>query len=140
MIRKTLPGDMDRLMEIWLEANLDAHHFLPTDYWHSHWEEVRTVYFPQAETYVWEENGRLEGFLSLMEGSYIGGLFVSKESRGRGIGGVLLEHAKGLSSSLSLDVYAENRGAVRFYERHGFTAQSQEISQGHPELRMTWNA
>ena len=35
MIRLARQDDLDALMEIWLEANLQAHDFLPAAYWQS---------------------------------------------------------------------------------------------------------
>ena len=46
--------------------------------------------------------------------------FVEKASRSRGIGRLLLEAAKSGRQELTLHAYAENTGAVRFYEREGF--------------------
>lgn len=41
MIRALRPEDLDQVMQIWLDANLEAHCFLPESYWCDHMEEVR---------------------------------------------------------------------------------------------------
>ena len=74
---------------------------------------------PQADILIYEEEGTVLGFLGLQD-SYIAGLFVEKASRSRGIGRLLLEAAKSGRQELTLHAYAENTGAVRFYEREGF--------------------
>jgi ribosomal protein S18 acetylase RimI-like enzyme len=58
---------------------------------------------------------------------YINTLAIYPGDRNHGLGAVLLEAAerkarKAHCSSLLLEVAAENEGALRFYERHGFFA------------------
>ena len=36
MIREARTGDVDRLMEIWLASNLEAHAFIDAQYWRRH--------------------------------------------------------------------------------------------------------
>jgi ribosomal protein S18 acetylase RimI-like enzyme len=55
------------------------------------------------------------------------GMMVRSEARGAGIGALLLEACIGEArhaglEMLTLTVTAENAGAVRLYERHGFVA------------------
>ena len=88
MIRLAEQQDLDRIMEIWLEGNLQAHDFVDPDYWTGCLQEVREA-IAQADVWVWDENGRVEAFAGLME-HYLAGLFVSGTQRGKGIGGLLL--------------------------------------------------
>ncbi len=65
---------------------------------------------------------------------YINNIAVSPDARGRGIGERLLSHVidrsrKAGYSAVELDVTTVNEGAIRFYERHGFTKQSESGSQ-----------
>ena len=53
MIRKFENLDLDAVMQIWLQANLDAHAFIPASFWEAHFETVRDM-LPQAELYVHE--------------------------------------------------------------------------------------
>ena len=53
MIRKFENLDLDAVMQIWLQANLDAHAFIPASFWEAHFEMVRDL-LPQAELYVHE--------------------------------------------------------------------------------------
>ncbi len=122
MIRKGLPGDIDRLMTIWLAGNLDAHPFVERNFWLSHYEEVKAA-LPEAELFVWEEDGEICGFAGLT-GNYLAGIFVASPFRGRGIGRGLLEKVKDCRPAFTLSVYRENRRAVAFYLREGLTVLS----------------
>lgn len=136
MIRLAEQQDLDRIMEIWLEGNLQAHDFVDPAYWTGCLQEVREA-IAQADVWVWDENGRVEAFAGMVE-HYLAGLFVSGAQRGKGIGGLLLEHIKEQRFPLTLHVYSRNAGAVQFYERHGFGIVSEYIDPetGQPEREM----
>ena len=136
MIRLAEQQDLDRIMEIWLEGNLQAHDFVGPDYWTGCLQEVREA-IAQADVWVWDENGRVEAFAGMVE-HYLAGLFVSGAQRGKGIGGLLLEHIKEQRFPLTLHVYSRNAGAVQFYERHGFGTVSEyiDLETGQPEREM----
>ena len=38
MIRKFETQDLGTVMQIWLQANLDAHAFIPASFWEAHFE------------------------------------------------------------------------------------------------------
>ena len=132
MIRLAEQQDLDRIMEIWLEGNLQAHDFVDPDYWTGCFQEVREA-IAQADVWVWDDSGRVEAFAGMVE-HYLAGLFVSGTQRGKGIGGLLLEHIKEQRFPLTLHVYSRNAGAVQFYERHGFGTVSEYID---PETGQT---
>ena len=136
MIRLAERQDLDRIMEIWLEGNLQAHDFVDPAYWTGCFQEVREA-IAQADVWVWDENSRVEAFAGMVE-HYLAGLFVSGAQRGKGIGGLLLEHIKEQRFPLTLHVYSRNAGAVQFYERHGFGIVSEYIDPetGQPEREM----
>ena len=136
MIRLAERQDLDRIMEIWLEGNLQAHDFVDPAYWTGCLQEVREA-IAQADVWVWDENDRVEAFAGMVE-HYLAGLFVSGAQRGKGIGGLLLEHIKEQRFPLTLHVYSRNAGAVQFYERHGFGIVSEYIDPetGQPEREM----
>ena len=136
MFRLAERQDLDRIMEIWLEGNLQAHDFVDPAYWTGCFQEVREA-IAQADVWVWDENGRVEAFAGMVE-HYLAGLFVSGTQRGKGIGGLLLEHIKEQRFPLTLHVYSRNAGAVQFYERHGFGIVSEYIDPetGQPEREM----
>lgn len=138
VIRRMEAADLDAVAEIWLASNLDAHDFIPAEYWRGNFQAVKAQ-LPEAEVYVCEEDGGLSGFIGL-EGEYIAGLFVAKQERSRGVGKQLLDAAKAAHDYLELRVYAENWPAVKFYYREGFTLCSQDVdgSTGADEYLMAW--
>lgn len=55
MIRKRKDRDIDRLMEIWLSSNLQAHDFITSDYWKNHFDEVKKALL-KAEVFVFQKD------------------------------------------------------------------------------------
>lgn len=141
MIRKFENLDLDAVMQIWLQANLDAHAFIPASFWEAHFEMVRDL-LPQAELYVHEDAGtrQIDGFIGLTE-NHIEGIFVVKSARSKGIGKALLDYAKSRNPRLDLSVYQKNERALAFYQREQFTVQSEGIDEdtNEAELQMLWS-
>lgn len=139
MVRKFQTTDLDRVLEIWLEANLQGHDFIPAPYWEGQLETVRTL-LPQAELYVWQDgDGDVLGFIGL-NGEHIEGLFVLPAAQSRGIGKALLDRAKGARSRLTLCVYRKNPRAAALYRREGFRVCGEGVDRrtGEGELTMVW--
>ncbi len=140
MIRKFESRDLDAVMQIWLHGNLDAHAFIPADFWTDHFEMVRDI-LPQAELYVHENEAtrQIDGFIGLSE-SHIEGIFVAKSARSKGIGKALLEYAKSRKPRLTLSVYQKNERAIAFYRREKFVVQSEGIDEdtNEAEIQMFW--
>jgi ribosomal protein S18 acetylase RimI-like enzyme len=68
---------------------------------------------------------------------YINALAVFGEAQGQGIGSRLLMAAEDLARSagfteMSIQVYGQNIGAVRLYERHGYKFAASEPVRQHP--------
>lgn len=128
------------VMEIWLEASRTAHGFIPMAYWESTAPLVEKEILPQADTRVFVQDGRVEGFLSLIEGDHIGALFVAPRSQGRGIGSALLEDRKAEKDLLTLAVYKRNLRAVGFYRSRGFSILEERTEEGtgEREYLMAW--
>lgn len=154
MIRELRQTDTDRIAEIWLDTNLQAHDFIPAEYWKGNFAAVREM-LPRAEVYVYEEKrggtgaseqpdpGRDEilGFIGL-NGDYIEGIFVCDGAQSRGIGKALLDHAKERKKKLLLNVYKKNRRAVNFYQRECFHIGEEETDEntGEREYLMIWES
>ena len=138
MIRKLQNADIDRVADIWLDANLRAHCFIPPQYWKGNFETVKKM-LPRAEVYVYENNRKIQGFIGL-NGEYIEGIFVSGEMQSRGIGKRLLDFVKTKKTELHLNVYQKNMRAIRFYQREGFKIlrEGMDEATGEKDYEMTW--
>lgn len=101
-----------RVAEIWLEGNLNAHCFIPAQYWRDNFELVKGL-LGQAEVYVYEDARQIQGFIGLND-EYIEGIFVSDEMRSQGIGKILLDFVKNRTAKLSLNVYQKTHGRSIF--------------------------
>ena len=138
MIRIMRDMDVDTVAGIWLDANMSAHDFIDSEYWTGNYDMVRSM-LPQAEVYVYEDDGGIQGFIGL-EGSHVSGIFVRGESRSRRIGKLLLDYAKVTRDELTLDVYQRNVRAVRFYCREGFEIvhAGWDDATREEDFRMIW--
>lgn len=142
MIRAWRNKDLSPLLNLWLESTIYAHPFIEVRYWHESEALVRDAYLPSAKTWVWEKNGTLGGFISVMDAQFIGALFVRPTAIGQGIGKALMDHAKQRFPWLSLEVYQKNERAVNFYHAQGFRIEDsawQEETR-HPTWIMNWQA
>ena len=140
MIRKLQNVDINKVADIWLKTNLEAHDFIPGQYWTSNYEAVKKM-LPQAEVYVYEDNKIIQGFVGVQD-EYIEGIFVSDKMKSHGIGKALLDYIKDKKARLQLNVYQKNVRAMSFYQREGFTIQSEGLDEftGEKEYVMEWNS
>ena len=141
MIRRMQKTDIDAISGIWLDANREAHDFIPAEYWESNFLTVKKMLL-QAEVYVYidECKNEIEGFVGLDQ-EYIAGIFVRKEARSKGIGKALLDFIKEKKQELTLNVYQKNVRAVRFYERQGFQIIDRYMDKNtdEKEYLMRWS-
>ena len=119
MIREFKQTDIDQVINIWLEAPIKAHDFISSEFWKSKVKDMREIYIPSAETYVFEEEVVIKGFVSIYENT-IAALFVSPNYQGACIGTQLMTKAKEIREKLNLAVYTENRKSIEFYKKCGF--------------------
>ena len=140
MMRKLQKVDIKRVADIWLKTNLKAHFFIPEQYWISNYEFVKEM-LPQAEVYVYEDDKMIQGFIGVSD-EYIEGIFVSDEMQSCGIGKMLLDYIKDKKDRLQLKVYQKNVRAMSFYQREGFTIQSEEMDEftREKEYVMNWES
>ncbi len=138
MIRDFHPHDLERIMQLWLEGNLDAHSFVPEDYWRSNAPMVRKQ-LPQAKLCVYEASDGIQGFAGVQD-SYLAGIFVDRQHRSMGIGAQLLDHVKKHHPAFTLHVYRRNVAAVAFYTREGLSvvAEDIDVDTGEYEYSMAW--
>lgn len=141
MVRQYSNGDIDAVMQIWLDTNIRAHHFIPSDYWRANCDMVREL-LSHAEIYVHEDEcaKQIDGFIGLND-DYIEGIFVKETMQSKGIGKQLLNHVKKVKPTLKLNVYQKNEKAIKFYLREKFNIRSENIDDntGEKEFVMVWN-
>ena len=139
MIRKLQKADINEVADIWLNANLKAHYFIPAQYWNDNFELVKGMLL-QAEIYLYENEQKIQGFIGL-NGDYIEGIFVSDEVQSHGIGKLLMNYVKNKRTKLLLNVYQKNIRAVSFYQREGFEIQCEGLDEatGEKEYTMQWH-
>ncbi|MEC1177974.1 N-acetyltransferase [Metasolibacillus meyeri] len=135
----TNTNKVDVLMDIWLNTNIEAHEFIPAEYWHGNYELVKRM-LPEADLYTFSQDGKIIGFAGIVEASYIAGIFVLKEWQAQGVGKALLDVCKAKYDKLTLDVYDKNTRAIAFYKNNGFTVVSESIDNntGEVEYHMEW--
>lgn len=131
--------DLDRVMEIWLKSNIEAHDFIDKSYWINNFIMVRNL-ISTSEVYIYEENNEILGFVGLVD-NYIAGIFVDSNYRNKGIGKELLDYIKNLKSDLSLDVYEKNKKAYNFYIKNGFIIEEKSLDNENNqyEYKLIWN-
>lgn len=137
MIRRYAPPDVDQIISIWLAASIEAHDFVKKEYWEAKITDMTYVYIPASETYVYEEDGIIKGFVSL-HGDMLAALFVSPSEQSKGIGQRLVAKSKQVRRNLRLTVYKANEKSVAFYKKCGFKIVKEQIDEhtGHPEFVM----
>lgn len=140
MIRKLQKVDINKVADIWLKTNLKTHYFIPEQYWTNNYEVVKEM-LPQADVYVYEDDKIIQGFVGI-NNEYIEGIFVSDEMQSCGIGKMLLDYIKDKKDRLQLKVYQKNVRAMSFYQREGFTIQSEEMDEftREKEYVMNWES
>lgn len=140
MIRKSKQQDYEKLTKLWLEASLRAHDFIAADYWEQAADKIKKVYFPAAQTYVFEDKHQLKGFISLLDNNYIAALFVSHGHQKQRIGTKLLQYVRRRRPNMQLRVFVRNTNALRFYQKCGFKAVSEgtDSETQEKELLMAW--
>lgn len=139
MIEKASPDRTDEIAAVWLKSNIRGQTFLPAGYWHRAAETVKQM-LPSADIFIFSENARISGFVGIMDGKYIAGLFVLPERQFNGIGRQLIEFCQNKYDILELDAYVKNDRAVHFYLKNGFQICSKTLQEEtqEEEYRMRW--
>lgn len=119
MIRPYKPSDLEDVVNVWAAASAVAHHFLSDEFQEIERHNIANVHLPNAETWVWESDGSVIGFIALM-GNEVGAIFVDPRFQGAGIGRALMDQARDLHQELEVEVFTENAIGRAFYARYGF--------------------
>ncbi len=92
MIRPYQESDVEDIIEVWYQASLVAHPFLSENFLAEEKRKIRHVYLPNAQTWVYEGQGKPVGFISLIDNE-VGAIFVHPSMHRRGIGRALMDKA-----------------------------------------------
>lgn len=140
MIRPLAHYEIDQLLDLWLSGTAKAHPFIDPLYWQQNYGLVKEQLLPAAQTYVYADRHKLKGFISLLDGNFIGALFVAPEFQNQKIGTKLLNYLLRRRSFACLNVYAKNQQAIDFYHRRGFKIirEQTDAKTGASELTMSW--
>lgn len=136
--------DIPRLFDIW-EASVQAtHDFLDPDDFLLLVPIVERTLREFTPLYcVRDESGRPCAFIGVSEGM-IEMLFVDPLYRGQGAGRALVEFAIAQLGATQVDVNEQNRQALGFYERMGFTvagrSEQDPFGKPYPMLHMALTA
>ncbi|WP_317312166.1 N-acetyltransferase [Clostridium thermobutyricum] len=129
MIRKLRNEDIEKVMKIWKDSTSKAHDFISKEYWENNYDVVKNTYIPMSETFIYEIENKIEGFISVINNEFIGALFVDINCQGLGVGSELINYVVKEYNKLSLAVYKENKNAVEFYISKGFKIIKEQIDE-----------
>jgi putative acetyltransferase len=137
MIRASRSEDTAQVIDVWYRASLIAHPFLTDDFLEVERAEIVERWLPAAATTIYEIDGRVVGFISLVD-TEVGAVFVDPDHQGRGIGSALMDHARASRPFLELDVFEANTIGRGFYRVYGFRLVDRHVNDqaGQVELRL----
>ena len=119
MIRKHKEKDLEDIINIWYQASTLAHPFLDSTFVKKVEKDMRNIYIPNSETWVYEKNNSVIGFISMIDNE-IGGLFVLPNNHSKGIGTKLVDFISKVHKELEVEVFEKNIIGRAFYDKYGF--------------------
>ena len=137
IIRKYQKEDLEDLLETWAAASAIAHPFLSVGFLVSERESIPSLYLPNAETWVFEAEGRVVGFIALI-GNEVGAVFVHPSQQRNGIGSERMNKAKELRTELEVEVFVKNPIGRAFYAKCEFELMEEKVHEatGNELLRL----
>jgi len=139
MICSANKKDYPVLIDIWESAVKATHNFLSDEDFEFYKSHI-PIYFQHVSLYVYKnEKGVIKAFLGVTDDS-IEMLFVDNESRGSGIGKILLDYAVNTLNACRVDVNEQNTQALNFYYHLGFVevdrSEYDGEGKGYPILHL----
>ena len=129
MIRKATIDDLSRIAEILVfNYRLYFYPIFKSDEYYFDELQVPALmkeYESELDSLYVYDDGVVKGFIKI-EGTYIARLFVEPVIQNASIGSKLLEYAVKEHNADHLWALEKNVKAIRFYERHGFTATGEK--------------
>jgi chorismate mutase/GNAT superfamily N-acetyltransferase len=147
-VRPATTVDVDAVVDLYLAARQAAYPAMPRQVHQRdavHRFLAKHLDEPADELWLAERDDELVAMM-LLERDWLHSLYVAPGRTGQGIGTVLLDLAKSRRPRrLGLWVFASNRGARRFYRRHGFVEVRRTDGTGpdgneeqQPDVEMAW--
>lgn len=59
--------EMDEIIDVWYTTSVVCYDFINKDFWLACKDDMRNTYIPSAETMVAKEEGKIVGFISLVD-------------------------------------------------------------------------
>ena len=140
MIRKYKNQDEEKVIDIWSNSSSLAHPFLDAAFVKKVKSDMKDIYLPNAETWIFEENDEVIGFISMI-GNEIGGLFVYPNQHSKGVGTKLVNFIGKFHRELEVEVFKDNKIGRKFYDKYGFKMMSEYFHEESDQvlLRMKFN-
>ena len=140
MIRKFRDTDVEELLDVWFQSSSLAHPFLDSAFMEKEKVNIREVYIPNTDTWIFEVKDQIAGFISMM-GTEVGAIFVRPEFQGGGIGTRLMNHVSGFNEELEVEVFERNVRGRSFYEQYGFEQVKKHVHEetGQVLVRMKFS-
>ena len=141
MLRELKEKDVDDVMKLWRDGNFKAHNFIRNIYWSDKYIEIQDQYLKKSYTILYEEDGKIKGFISILNDGYIWALFVDESIQREGIGRILVNYVKEKYKRLSLNLFEKNINATMFFRAMGFKKLKSQIDESTSERQyiMEWN-
>lgn len=133
MIRKHQAKDLETIMEIWYKSSSIAHPFLGNIFVEKVKKDMRELYIPNSDTWIFEENGITTGFISMVE-NVIVGLFVLPIQQSKGVGTKLVNYVNKFNPKLTVEVFKENTIGRAFYDKYGFSVSKEYMHKESDQL------
>lgn len=139
-VENVLPSNYPELLEVWENSVRATHDFITEEDIEFFKPIIIEQAFPATTLKcVKGAEGKILGFLGV-QGDKVEMLFVLNETRGKGVGKVLLRYAIDTLKANKVDVNEQNPLAVGFYQHMGFFVESRspidEMGKPFPILHM----
>lgn len=128
VIRPYAPRDLDEVLGVWQASASLVYSFWPPERFQRERLEIAGTHLEAAETHVFEQDGRVIGFISMLDDE-VGGLFVAPGSQAQGVGRALLDHVRASRDRLELEVFEKNHAARGFYRAYGFEEVDSRVDE-----------
>lgn len=123
-------GDYAEIVEVWEASVRASHHFLSEEDIRFLRPLVRDEFLAAVDLYCARDGaGRILGFMGVADGK-VEMLFLAPDSRGKGLGRLLLRFAVDGLGADKVDVNEQNPAALGFYEHMGFRVVSRSPVDG----------